>query len=111
MTVLFGTDAGLGADRATTLSQETLGVPGPAAAGDSFGAALAAMDVGHGPRSDLIVGIPGDRARAARAGMLVVLFGAREGLTTRHAQAWSQASPRVSGASELDDAFGSVLGR
>ncbi len=112
VTVLYGGAHGLRVRDAQRLTQEVPGVPGPAATGDRFGAAIAALDTSGDGRSDLVVGIPGDRVKGAwRAGMVVVLPGTPAGITTAGAAAWSQSSPGVPGASERQDGFGSAFAR
>ncbi|MEW6223749.1 MAG: FG-GAP-like repeat-containing protein [Chloroflexota bacterium] len=112
VTVLYGGPRGLGASRARRWTQDTLGVPGPAVAGDRFGSALTVSAGRFDRPSDLAIGIPGDRVRGARAaGMIVVLPGSRSGLLSAGATAWSQSTPGVPGQSERDDEFGSVLAR
>ncbi len=109
-TVLYGGPAGLEHGGAQRWTQETPGVPGPAANGDRFAAAIASIDADGDGRSELAIGIPGDRVRGVPgAGMVVMLRGDRDGLTADGASAWSQSTPGIPGASEPRDAFGAAL--
>jgi len=58
--VLHGSRGGLSANTAEVWSQASGGIAGAPEAGDSFGASLAAGDLGHGPQSDLVIGVPGE---------------------------------------------------
>ena len=112
VTVLYGGTRGLGGERAQRWTQDTPGVPGPAVAGDGFGAAMGTLGARSGRPMDLAIGIPGDRVRGARdAGMVVVLPGSRVGLSAAGSAAWSQSTPGVPGASGPNDGFGTVLAR
>ena len=110
VTVLYGADGGLTAERAQHLTQASPGVPGSRGQYDSFGSSLAIADYGRSWRDDLAIGAQGSKVSGVwRAGELNVLYGRAAGLTATGAQLWSQASPGVPGAPEQYDAFGFSL--
>jgi FG-GAP repeat len=109
--VLYGSAAGLTGARAQFWTQDSPGVPEDSEDEDEFGAALAAGDLNGDGAADLAIGLPGeDLGTPADAGAVVVLYGAAAaGLTATDAQLWTQDSPGVPGAAELQDAFGVSL--
>ena len=59
---------------------------------------------------DLAIGIVGKKVgEATRAGAVMVLYGARGGLSGTGSQLWTQDSPGVEDTSETDDGFGRTL--
>ena len=108
--VLYGSPNGLSASGDQVLSQGGGGIQGSPAAGDRFGAALAAADLNGDGRDDLAVGAPGDSVgSSAGAGAVNVIYGSGGGLTATGNQLWSQDSPGVLEAAEGGDSFGSAL--
>jgi FG-GAP repeat protein len=109
--VLSGSAAGLTGAGAQFWTQDSPGVPEDSEGEDEFGAALAAGDLNDDGAADLAVGVPGeDLDTPADAGAAIVLYGVpATGLTATDAQLWTQDSPGVPGASELQDAFGVSL--
>ncbi|MEU6278621.1 FG-GAP and VCBS repeat-containing protein [Streptomyces populi] len=104
--IRYGSPSGLSA-RATTITQNTPGVPGINEAGDQFGRALAAGDVTGDGYPDLAVGVPGEAIATTRAaGSVVLLKGGPKGPTGNGALAFSQSTAGVPGVSEQDDHFG-----
>jgi len=85
------------------------GVPGLAAAGDGFGAALSGGDLDGDGYDDLAIGAPADRAGGVPGGSVTVLYGAATGLSATRAQQWSQASAGIAGAPADGDRFGAAL--
>ncbi|TMA55017.1 MAG: hypothetical protein E6J75_12885, partial [Deltaproteobacteria bacterium] len=108
--VLYGSPSGLRAANNQIWDQNKQGVEGFAAAGDRFGAALAAGDFDHDGFADLAIGVPGhDVGNAADAGAVNVLYGGPTGLSDAGNQLWSQRSVSVQGLAERGDHFGAAL--
>ncbi|WP_169744417.1 FG-GAP and VCBS repeat-containing protein [Spirillospora albida] len=106
--IRLGTATGFGAAR--NITQDTSGVPGAAAKGDRFGAALAIGDLNRDGKADLAVGAPGQTVgKAVEAGRVTVLRGAKGGITTTAAQLFTQATAGIPGAAEKYDNFGAEL--
>lgn len=76
--VLYGSSTGLGVQGVQTWTAERSGI-GPNRDDDGFGAGLAAGDLDGDGRDDLAIGAPG---RTAGSGIVVVLHGRANGLTT-----------------------------
>lgn len=104
--VIYGSATGLGRSRTQRWTQDSPGVSGRAEPNDRFGAALAAANFGHGPQHDLVIGVHGEDRDA---GSINILYGAATGLSARHDQVWSQASPGIADHPEKEDAFGATL--
>ncbi len=59
---------------------------------------------------DLAVGVPSeDMDDAVQAGVVQVLFGSVDGVTSTGAQPWHQNSDGIDGAAEDNDFFGTAL--
>ena len=109
--ILYGAPfTGLTAASNARFSLASAGIPGDTAAGDLFGAALAAGDFNGDGKTDLAIGAPGRAVNGhSGAGEVFVLFGSPTGITGNGAQEWSQESPYVEGSSEAGDNFGFSL--
>lgn len=108
--VLYGAPAGLSAAGNTIHHQDRPGVAEVTDAGDRFGAALAAGDLGNGPRGDLAVGVPGENVSLkAGAGAAAILYGSAAGLGATGNQLWSQDSAGIADAAEAGDGMGAGL--
>jgi hypothetical protein len=108
--VLYGSAAGLTADRNQLLSQAGE-LPGAKERGDGFGAALAVGDFDGDDFADLAVGAPGETIGTAQgAGAVVVVRGTTDGLTTAGGVFLSQATAGVPGTAQPRDQFGGSLG-
>ncbi|MGH2964956.1 MAG: hypothetical protein ACRDMH_06205, partial [Solirubrobacterales bacterium] len=101
---------GLSASGDQVLSQGGGEIQGSPAAGDRFGAALAAADLNGDGRDDLAVGAPGDSVgSSAGAGAVNVIYGSGGGLTATGNQLWTQESPGIAEAAESGDSLGAAL--
>lgn len=108
--VLYGAVSGLGWERNQLFWQNTTGVPGDAAGGDGFGAALAAGDFDHDGKADLAIGAPRDAApNAARGGTVTVLSGTAAGIGVVAAAQLVQGTDDIVGLAEAGDEFGAAL--
>lgn len=108
--VLYGSASGLTSDGNQSWDQSSADVLGTAAAGDHFGQALAAGDFALGPEADLAVGVPfDDEVGPGNAGVVNVLFGGPDGLSSSGNQLWSQDSADVLDVAESSDDFGYAL--
>lgn len=87
---------------AIALNGDSPRVPGTAAAGDHFGAALS---VGYG----LAVGVPDRDVHGHRDAGVVVQFTARSGIRYRYLRTLFQGGNSVPGAAEAGDRFGASL--
>ncbi|WP_172387636.1 FG-GAP and VCBS repeat-containing protein [Streptomyces sp. MNP-20] len=123
----YGHKNGPAATRSVKLTQDSPGVPGagerggpiPGAdgeyhRGDQFGASIGAADVNGDGYADIAVGIPGKDVttggkKAYDTGGVVLLKGAKSGLSGTGAQAFTQSTAGVPGVSETGDGFGSEV--
>lgn len=81
--VLYGSSSGLSPAHRKTITQNTAGVPGTAETGDAFGSATATADLNRDGYADLVVSAPyEDTTRGKDAGLVTVLWGGKNGLTT-----------------------------
>ena len=98
VSVVYGATGGVDAARHADFSQNTAGVPGAAEAGDRFGAHVLPVDLNRDGFTDLLVGAPGeDVGSVVDAGMITVLWGGAQGLST--AAAVDTGAPRAYGRS------------
>jgi hypothetical protein len=105
--VVYGTSTGLSIQHIQRFTDESLG--GTIDTQDSFGAALAAANFGNNSPLDLAIGVPGDTIDGiAHMGSVYVLYGTSAGLTTDHANQFTQAST-ATGTNEANDRFGAAL--
>ena len=81
--ILYGSKSGISAAHRKTITQNTAGVPGTAETGDAFGSATATADLNRDGYADLVVSAPyEDTTRGKDAGLVTVLWGGKNGLTT-----------------------------
>ncbi|MGA4841310.1 FG-GAP-like repeat-containing protein [Streptomyces sp. G45] len=107
----YGSADGPAAHRTAKITQDSAGVPGVGESGDQFGYDISAGDVDGDGYADVAVGVPGEdigsgASRVRDAGALVLLKGARGGLSGAGARAFDQSTAGVPGASEAKDWFG-----
>jgi hypothetical protein len=105
--VRYGARQGLPEEPDRVIDQDTPGVPGTSGEYDQFGSAVAVGDANGDGYADVAIGVQGKPiGGASRAGSVVLLKGARRGLTTTGAQSFSQDTPGVPDTAEQDDLFG-----
>lgn len=81
--VVYGSHGGVAPAEHAVISQNTPGVPGAAEPGDAFGTTVVPADFNGDGYTDLAVGAPGeDIGSAVDAGMITILWGGPNGLTT-----------------------------
>ena len=110
--VIYGSVTGLTASGSAVLSQASKSVHDTPEAGDRFGLALAAADMGVDDRADLAIGVPGESiGDHDNAGAVAVLYGLNvSGLTGTGDQLLYQGGEGgLQGTPEKDDDFGWAL--
>jgi hypothetical protein len=103
--VLLGGSSGLSAARATVLREQD--VHSPVKEADEFGSSVAIGDVTGDGHSELVVGAPSFEHQGP--GAIYVFRGSAKGLSPRHPQRLTQASPGVPGTKETGAGFGSAV--
>ncbi len=108
--VLYGDVEGPSADGDQIWHQDTPDVAGPAEVGDHFGASLVSGDFDGDGYGDLAVAAPDDGVGAmARAGVVNVIYGSRNGLNGNRTQMWHKDVAGLAGAAATDAGFGTAL--
>ena len=111
--ISYGGPGGLGVSRPQPWSQDGVGVPGSSERDDLSGFALASANYARSVRDGLAIGAAGESGNLERGmwevGRVTVVYGRAGGLSSIHAQAWSQRSPGVSGTAEAWDRVGSTI--
>jgi hypothetical protein len=108
--VLYGSNSGLTANADEFFTQNTPGILETSEAGDRFGSALAAADLGRSGQADLVVGVPAeDVAGAVDAGVVQTIYGTPNGLTAVGSQLLRRGAGGIGGAVGAGDGFGAVL--
>lgn len=90
----------------TTITQDSLGVPGTDEDSDSFGSSVALADLDDDGYADLVTGSPGENIRA---GGVTTVHGASTGWRTTGNCFYSQNTRGIPGVAEEDDLFGAAL--
>ncbi|MFF9152997.1 FG-GAP-like repeat-containing protein [Streptomyces sp. NPDC014846] len=114
VTMLRGTSTGFTTTGATTLHQDSGGVPGAAESGDAMGSSVSAGDFDGDGHPDVLTGLPGEDltrggVNRSDAGAVLLLKGGATGLTGSGAVAVSQDTAGVPGSSESGDRLGSSV--
>ena len=111
VSVIYGSPSGLTSSRNRIFYQGSSGVPGRSEAGDGFGSSVEAGDFNDDGKSDLAIGVPGERVDGGTGisnGAVVVLYGSAAGVTTTDSQVWDQSVMGVADDPETDS-FGAAL--
>ena len=110
--IFKGTSSGP-ATKATSISQDTPGVPGTRESGDYFGYDVSAADVNNDGYPDLAIGIPCEvlGGNIFRSGAVTVLRGGKSGLSGTNARQYDVGTPGVAGepAEDNDSWLGSSV--
>ncbi|TAH35823.1 MAG: hypothetical protein EYC70_12430 [Planctomycetota bacterium] len=101
VTVLFGRSSGLDAAGSRFLHQNLPRVPDSGDNHDSFGHALAALDLDGDGLDDLAVGAPGEKLTHVQQGTVTLIFGG-----ARPFRRLSQATPGIPGDPDSGNSFG-----
>jgi hypothetical protein len=105
--VLYGSASGLAGAGNQLWTQDSPGVPGVPAAGDGFGGALGAGDLGRSGQADLVIAAARDDVGSVRAaGTATILYGGITGLSSDGSQIWDQDSAGVLDVAEGGDDLG-----
>ncbi len=107
--VLYGTDAGLAADRSQLWHQGSEDIRGALESFDRFGSSVVAGDFNGDGVDDLAVGVRGEAIGTEdNAGAVNVIYGSPAGLTSAGNQLWHQDSPGIASSAEKGDYFSGV---
>ena len=111
VTILRGSDGGVGASGAQLWTQNSPGVPGTAEHDDAFGGQIVAGNFGRSSREDLAIGVGSETVGGlAYAGVVDVIYGSSGGLTGTNAQSWWLNSPGIKGIAQRRGLFGFAIG-
>ncbi|MEU7644460.1 FG-GAP-like repeat-containing protein [Streptomyces huasconensis] len=82
VSVTYGSASGVDAAAATTLTQDSTGMPGVTEAEDEFGENVTTADVNRDGYADLIVGAPGEKTEGKPSGAVTIVWGGKGGFTS-----------------------------
>ena len=110
MEVYYGGASGVDGSNADVFTTGTPGVPGGDESYAEFGEVAGTADFDGDGTMDLAIGAPYHSAGSTfNAGTVIVLPGGTNGVTTKHAQAWSQDSKHILGTPAQFDGFGASV--
>ena len=110
VTILYGSMYGLRSTGAQSFHQNTSGIAGVCEADDRLGSSLTAGDYNNDGKDDLVIGVPDeDIGSKARAGMIHLLYGASNGLTTSGSRYWHQDLNYMPSTANEGELFGYAL--
>ncbi|MFD3580431.1 hypothetical protein [Streptomyces sp. NPDC058644] len=114
MTAFYGSANGITATGASTVHQDSTGVPGAAESGDAMGAAVSLGDYNLDGYADVLVGLPREDITRASvdqtdAGAALILLGTAGGLASTGSLALNQDTTDIPGDTEKGDSFGSAV--
>lgn len=110
VSIIFGSRSKLVATNNQLWTQDSTGIEDTAAAGDHFGAALAAGDFNADAFADLAIGSPGETvATKAGAGGVNIIRGSSSGLTSTGNLFWTADTTGIDGDSIANGQFGFAL--
>ena len=110
VTVIDGSEHGLGGGSDRLLTQNVAGIDGDAELKDHFGAALAAADFDRDGYDDLAIGSPSEKIGDEQdAGTVTVVYGSQDGLRADDSQQLTQATEGLFGDVESEDRFGNAV--
>jgi len=105
--ILYGSPSGLAAEGSQFLNQNSPGMNEIVEEDDRFGWSLAANDFNGDGFGDLAIGVPKeDLGPLVNCGVVHVIYGSPDGLSSEGIQMWNQNSPGVAGVTKQDDGFG-----
>ena len=108
--IIRGSSAGLTNMDNQIWHQNSDGIIGKAERLDYFGDALASGDFNNDGYPDLAVGVSRENiGTLENAGMVNIIYGSKEGLTSTGNQSWHQNSSGMQGSAEADDYYGQSL--
>lgn len=108
--VLYGGPAGITTDQAQLWTSNSPGVPGAIQGYEQFGGALASANYGGSDHDDLAIGASNASVHGIKGtGIVDVLFGASDGLSSVLARRYSQDTPGIKGSAGKWDNFGMSL--
>jgi len=107
--VIYGSPNGLTAAGNQVWTQTATGA-GASNVNDDFGFALSSADFDGDGYADLAIGVPGETVDGVeKCGLVNVIYGPANGLSSNGSERWSQNKLGVSGTAEPNDNFGYSL--
>jgi hypothetical protein len=107
--VFYGSPGGLRVVDRQVWSQASPGILGEPRKGDQFGWSIAAGDFDGDGFSDLAIGARFETREAWHAGVVHVIYGSPDGLSSARSQRWHQGSRGLGDRPERGDQFGRSL--
>lgn len=108
--IIYGSEDGLTAAGNQLWHQDVSGIEDLCEPGDCFGYALASGDFNGDSYDDIAIGVPfEDVDTFGNAGVVNIIYGSKNGLTTQDNQIWSQDRLGIEGECGFGDNFGKSL--